>query len=107
MHHRLLVAGRHEAHALLVDRLADAREVAVAEDAEGAREEARRHPVSLDRLRAEEANQRLRDRQAYDLHLTAPIVEAHEVALHDQGAYYDRRRWNVAIRYPPVTERSD
>ncbi len=50
VHHRLLVARGHEAHALLVDRLPDAREVAVAEDAERAREERRLVAVALDRL---------------------------------------------------------
>ena len=73
MHHRLLVARGHEAHALLVDRLADAREVAVAEDAERAREERRLVAVALDGLHREEAHERLRHRQTYRRHLRAPI----------------------------------
>jgi hypothetical protein len=65
MDHRLLVARRHVAQdvRVLLQRLPDARQVAVAEDAEAAREEARPLPVALDVLGGEEPDQRLRDRQ--------------------------------------------
>src|SRR4029079_10747476 len=46
---------------VLAQRLAEAGDVAVAEDAEAAGEEARALPVALDLLRGQEADQRLGD----------------------------------------------
>ena len=61
VHHRLLVPRLVVGQQLgrLVQRFADARDVAVAEDAEASAEEALLHPVALDVLRSEEAEQRL------------------------------------------------
>ena len=80
MHAR--VADRRVDHALLVarevvrqiglagqlglqQRLADPRHVAVAEDAEAARDQAPLHAVALRVLRGQEAHQRLGDRQSH------------------------------------------
>ena len=63
MDHRLLVAGLVERQQILVllERLPQAGQVAVPEDAEAAGEEAPALAVALDLLRGEEAHQRLRD----------------------------------------------
>ena len=65
MHHRLLVPALVVGQELraLVERLADAADVAVAEDAEAAAEEAVLDAVPLDVLRREEAQEGLRRRQ--------------------------------------------
>ncbi len=49
---------------MLVQRLSEAGDVAVAEDPEAAREEPRPHAVALDLLGGEEADERLGDREA-------------------------------------------
>ena len=61
MNHRLLVAGLVVGHGVgvLLERLADARDVAVAEDPEAPSEEALLRPVPLDVLVREKPNQRL------------------------------------------------
>ena len=65
MHHRLLVPALVVGQELgaLVERLADAADVAVAEDAEAAAEEAVLDAVPLDVLHREEAQEGLRRRQ--------------------------------------------
>ena len=69
MHHRLLVAALVVAKVgVLLERLADAGDVAVAEDAEAAGEEGLLHAVALDVLLLEEGDQRLGHRQAYRCH---------------------------------------
>ena len=64
--HRLLVARRvvGQQVVVLLQRLAEAGDVAVAEDAEAAGEEALAPPVALDVLGGEEADERLRDGEA-------------------------------------------
>ncbi len=75
VHHRLLVAGQDVAQAaVLLQRLADAGDVAVAEDAQHPGEERLLHPVALDVLRGQERHQRLRHRPPDGRHLTAPSV---------------------------------
>ena len=75
VHHRLLVARQVVAQAaVLLQRLADAGDVAVAEDAEHAGEERRRRAVALDLLGGQERDQRLRHRHPHGRHLTAPRV---------------------------------
>ena len=67
MDHGLLVAGLVVGHGVgvLLERLADAGDVAVAEDAEAACEEALLRPVPFDVLVREEPNQRLGHRESY------------------------------------------
>ena len=67
MHHRLLVARVVEGQRVLLleQRLADAGDVAVAEDAEAARDQALLHAVALAVLDAQEPDQRLRHRQSH------------------------------------------
>ena len=71
MGHRLLVVGPEGGEAVLgrVERLAEARHVAVAEDRPHASEERRLVSVRLGRLGAEEPDQRLGHRQPYGAHL--------------------------------------
>ena len=66
MHHALLVAGlvQPEVFAVLQQGLADAGDIAVAEDADGAAEERLGVAVPLDPLGGEEANDGLADGQA-------------------------------------------
>ena len=61
--HRVLALGRR--NFVLQEGLADTRHVAVAEDAEGTRDEAALDAVALGVLVGQEANDRLRDRQAH------------------------------------------
>ena len=65
--HRLLVAREHVGHvvALLEQRLADARDVAVPEDAEAAGDQPLLDPVALGVLVGQEAHQRLGDREPH------------------------------------------
>src|SRR5438477_13119 len=75
VHHRLLVAGQDEAQAaVLLEGLADAGDVAVAEDAEDARQEGALRAVALDLLLGQEGDERLRGRHPHRAHLTAPSV---------------------------------
>ena len=72
--------------AVLLERLADSGDVAVAEDAEHARQERRLRPVALDPLGGQERDQRLGRRQPAGSSLDrAERQPAHEVALHDRG----------------------
>ena len=66
--HRLLVARKHVGHlvALLEQRLADARHVAVPEDAEAAGDQALLDAVALGVLVAQEPDERLGDRQPHE-----------------------------------------
>ena len=75
MHHRLLVAGVVEGHRLgvLEQRLPDARDVAVPEDAEAAGDQPLLDPVALAELDAQEADQRLRHRQSHAV-LLADVI---------------------------------
>jgi hypothetical protein len=75
--HRLLVAALHIGQQVLVllQRLAEAGDVPVTEDAEAAGEEAPPLPVALDLLRGEKAHERLADREAY-AHRATPGVGA-------------------------------
>src|SRR6185503_19710116 len=65
--HRLLVARRvvGEQVAMLLQRLAEPGDVAVAEDPEAAREEALAGAVALDLLHGQEAHERLGDGQSH------------------------------------------
>ena len=67
MDHRLLVARLvvGELVPVLLERLSDAGDVAVSEDAEGTGEQALLHPVALDVLVGQEPDQRLRCSQTY------------------------------------------
>jgi len=67
VNHRLLVTGRDEPKQLgaLVERLPDAGDVAVAEDAEAAAEETALQPVTLDDLRSEKTHECLCSRRAH------------------------------------------
>ena len=67
VHHRLLVAGVVEGHrlGLLEQRLPDARDVAVTEDAETARDQPLLDAVALGVLDTQEPDQRLRHRQSH------------------------------------------
>src|SRR5699024_4437575 len=78
VHHRLLVARQHVgqvavAELLLEQRLADARDVAVAEDPEAAGEEALAPPVPLAPLVGEEAHDGLTDGEPHRAHEEPPI----------------------------------
>ncbi len=75
--HRLLVAGRDVAQTLprLLERLPHARHVAVAQDAEDAREEAPLDAVALGVLTGEELHQGLRHGQPPGLHGRSPSTE--------------------------------
>ena len=65
MHHALLISGlvEPEVFAVLQQGLADARDIAVAEDADRATEERLSVPVALDALRGEELDHGLADRE--------------------------------------------
>ena len=74
MDRALLVAGHDVGHRVLTlrrgdlvlqERLTDASNVAMAEDAKGTRDEAALNAVALGVLVGQEANDRLRDRQAH------------------------------------------
>jgi hypothetical protein len=68
--HRLLVTGLvvSDSVGVLLQRLAHACDVAVAEDAEASGEEGLLHPVTLDVLVRQEPHQRLGHRQPYRAH---------------------------------------
>ena len=81
MHHRLLVARRlvGEQVAVLVERLSEARDVAVAEDPVAAGDQALAGAVALGLLNREEPDQRLGDR------------ETSHATLHDDSTSARRR----------------
>ena len=74
--HRLLVARRviGQQVGVPVQRLPEARDVAVAEDAEAAGEEALARAVALDVLGGQEADERLGHRQSHTVLLAAAVI---------------------------------